>query len=135
TYSLFIYNINLAARIRRGGTRPWTGPGRGVRETTGGGGGMPSIASGASPGSFGDCRRFKHRARPKGAPVTITSSRWSRRSVFTGPDVRVDSISSLATHRKELGNAPQSHEHLVSTHPPTDRTGPTPGGGPPPAEG
>ena len=49
------------------GMTPWTGPGRGVREATRGGCGMPAIANSASPGSSGDCRWFKHQVRPKGA--------------------------------------------------------------------
>src|SRR5262245_64700718 len=61
-----------------GGTRPWTGPGRGVRETTGESCGMPATASGASPGSFGDCRRFNHQApRPKGS---VVGTHWMDRA-------------------------------------------------------
>jgi len=52
-----IFHLDGAA----GGTKPWTGPDRGVRETTGGSFGMPATASCASPASFGDWRRLNHR--------------------------------------------------------------------------
>jgi hypothetical protein len=81
---LYIYNINFIYKLLRdnseGGTKPWTGPGRGARETTGEGNGMPAIASGASPGSFGGCRWFKHRApRLKGSLVGTHSIDRARR--------------------------------------------------------
>src|SRR5262245_13479215 len=65
-----IFHLDGAA----GGTKPWTGPGRGVRETTGESFGMPPIASGASPATFGGCHWFNHPAPRLKRPVVGSRS-------------------------------------------------------------